>query len=96
MFILQVTQSKDGDQLQTHTYFTTFTYYNTLLAGGRPFVVTSKETTSNIITVPFPQFGNYIERTQVTNNMYSILYITFYRQKYSKYQYPFRELMKQN
>ena len=39
-------------EYQTVTYFTTFTYFNTFMDLTRPVVVTSKETVSNVITVP--------------------------------------------
>ncbi|XP_069953365.1 mucin-17-like isoform X2 [Cherax quadricarinatus] len=64
----KVTQLAGGDDgaCQTTTYFTTYTYYNTFLAGNKPFVVTSKETVENVVTVPIPDASNYIERTEVT------------------------------
>ncbi|XP_042871523.1 mucin-17-like isoform X5 [Penaeus japonicus] len=64
----QVTQLAGGDDgsFQTNTYFTTYTYYNTLLAGNRPFVITSKQTVQNVVTVPLPDAGSFIERTEVT------------------------------
>ncbi|XP_069993733.1 mucin-17 isoform X1 [Penaeus vannamei] len=64
----QVTQLAGGDDgaFQTNTYFTTYTYYNTILAGNRPFVITSKQTVQNVVTVPLPDTGSFIERTEVT------------------------------
>lgn len=58
----------DDGTYQTNTYFTTYTYYNTLLAGNKPFVITSKQTLENIVTVPIPQAGNFIERTEVSKD----------------------------
>ncbi|XP_071522973.1 LOW QUALITY PROTEIN: uncharacterized protein [Panulirus ornatus] len=64
----KVTQLAGGDDgiHQTNTYFTTYTFYNTLLAGNKPFVITSKQTVENVVTVPLPEVGNFIERTEVT------------------------------
>ncbi|XP_050740540.1 uncharacterized protein LOC127010435 isoform X2 [Eriocheir sinensis] len=64
----KVTQLAGGDDgtYQTNTYFTTYTYYNTLLAGNKPFVITSKQTLENVVTVPLPHTGNFIEHTEVT------------------------------
>lgn len=64
---MQVTQLAGGDDgsYQTHTYFTTYTYYNTLMAANKPFVITSKKTVDNVVTVPIPDAGNFIERTEV-------------------------------
>ncbi|CAL4068672.1 unnamed protein product [Meganyctiphanes norvegica] len=61
----KVTQTAGDPLMQTHTYFTTYTYYNTLLAADRPFVITSKEIKENVITIPLSSSGNFIERTQV-------------------------------
>ncbi|XP_066989260.1 uncharacterized protein [Macrobrachium rosenbergii] len=62
--VTQVTGGDDGLH-QTNTYFTTYTYYNTLLAANKPFVITSKQTVENVVTVPIPDNGNFIERTEV-------------------------------
>lgn len=39
-------------EYQTVTYLTTFTYFNTFMDLTRPVVVTSRETVSNVVTVP--------------------------------------------
>lgn len=66
-----MTQLAGGDDgtYQTNTYFTTYTYYNTLLAGNKPFVITSKQTLENVVTVPLPHTGNFIEHTEVRSHM---------------------------
>ncbi|KAK7066641.1 hypothetical protein SK128_012253 [Halocaridina rubra] len=67
-FTPRVTQTAGGedDIYQTKTYITTYTYYNTLLAANKPFVITSKQTVENIVTIPLPNTGNFIECTGVT------------------------------
>lgn len=73
-----MTQLAGGDDgtYQTNTYFTTYTYYNTLLAGNKPFVITSKQTLENVVTVPLPHTGNFIEHTEVRPHMHTHLKLT--------------------
>ncbi|RXG69585.1 hypothetical protein Avbf_06347 [Armadillidium vulgare] len=57
----------DEHELMFHykTYFTTLTYYNTILQDGFPVVRTSKETISNLVSAPIYVSGKFVEKTKI-------------------------------
>lgn len=61
----------DEHELMFHykTYFTTLTYYNTILQDGFPVVRTSKETISNLVSAPIYVSGKFVEKTKVMLNL---------------------------